>query len=644
MGKRIIAVMLAITCLVTSAVPCFGQGTQSVQPTAEAESTLSTEAAALSQPAEETDSAESAEAAAPEEKTKPAAPAVYPLCLRRESSTPEAICQEITDTYKLAQIKSEIYSFSGLCGAFVCWQTLLLGIDWEYKGGNGNELFDKYKDLPYSTGGYGITAYAAPDYTMRSAIEELTKDGPVFDLLVGFEHGSNTAEGKKYGHAMFVNAIIDDTVYFSESFRFFVNHKYYREGTPVTCSVDDFCKVYERSFTQFEGIIHFTAPDETFTTGTWENLRWALKDGTLRITGQGTMPETEERAPWHLMYRYIRGISIGEGITTVAANAFAGYDAVTEVSLPESLEVLGDGCFEGCGKLTELRLGSRVSAIAQGALAGCENLNSLEISENNPWYTVNDNLILSKDGTRIRGSLMRKDYAFAVPEGITSIAAGAFRGCSYHTIVIPETVSEIDARAFVGCSGLQELRLSGNNPVYTYSQWALIENGTLLRCMIGNRSWVGVPRGVTAIADFAFSACTEAQEIALTMDVEEIPMRAFAGCTKLLRVSIPKENKVFSFKDGILYTKDKTEALQAICVSGGKAVIAKDTEKIADNAFLYADSVTVAVIPDSVTDIGYHALGYGVKGRQENFTIRGGEDSAAREYAEENEISFEVMK
>lgn len=645
MNRRILASVLAVICVFSSTLTGFAetaaQPAETAQAAESAEKTVPAETAEADRERESTQETESAQETEAPAETKPAAPVVYPLCLRRESSTPDAICKEITDTYQKATTRSGFYSFTGLCGAFVSWQTLLLGIDWEYQGGNGNDLFDKYKDLPNSTGGYGITAYAAPDYTLRSAIAELTAKGPVFDLLIGYEHGSNTATGKKYGHALFVNAIIDDQVYFSESFRFFVNRKYYKEGSPIVCSVEDFCKVYDRSFTQFEGIIHFTAPDETFTTGTWGNLSWALEDGTLKINGQGAMPTAKDRAPWHLMYRYIRGIEIGEGVTTVTANAFAGYDAVKEISLPDTMEALEASCFEGCNAITELSIGSHVSTIARGVFSDCANLKTVEIARENPWFLMRDGLLLNKDGTMVLGSLMGNADTFTLPEGITAIGSNAFRGCSYRAIQIPDTVTQIDSRAFVGCKGLQELRLLGTNPVYTYRQGALIENGTLLRSMLSSRAWVGVPGGVAEISDYAFSTCPKAQEIALPAEVTAIGQRAFADCPELLRLSFPKNAKGFSFKDGILYSADKTEAVQAICVAGEKAVIANGTEVIRENAFLFADSVTAVEVPDSVTNIGRQALGFGEDGKRKDFTIISGTEADVRQYAADNRISWE---
>lgn len=66
------------------------------------------------------------------------------------------------------------------------------------------------------------------------------------------------AAGRKYGHTCFIHAIIDGKVYFSDSQTVKIGQKEYPEGTPVSCTIEEFGRFYEPW--TFEGTIHFTYP------------------------------------------------------------------------------------------------------------------------------------------------------------------------------------------------------------------------------------------------------------------------------------------------------------------------------------------------------------------------------------------------
>ena len=94
-----------------------------------------------------------------------------------------------------------------------------------------------------------------------------------------------------------------------------------------------------------------TYPD---ANGTWGDLTWAFHDGTLTISGTGAMNATEDNYPWRSIASYVETITIGDGITSIAANAFAGtqdenpYSSVTTISLPSTLTTIGDYAFAYC--------------------------------------------------------------------------------------------------------------------------------------------------------------------------------------------------------------------------------------------------------------------------------------------------------
>lgn len=169
----------------------------------------------------------------------------------------ERILQQITTLYKKALKKSGLYSFHGWCGAMVDWQVLLLGITAKMEGNNGKDEFDHFKNEDYSSGGYRINAYSAKQYDLAEALNAITDNGTedAYNILVGFQR-TNTTAGRKYGHVVFIHAILNGKVYFSESFSTRFAGTYYDEGEPIVCTIKEFAKYYN-SWTTLDGVIHF---------------------------------------------------------------------------------------------------------------------------------------------------------------------------------------------------------------------------------------------------------------------------------------------------------------------------------------------------------------------------------------------------
>lgn len=172
------------------------------------------------------------------------------------ASKEDRILQQIRQTYSDAQRGSGIYSFNGLCGTMVSWQTYLLGMDESMYAYDGNKAFDNYRWRDHS-GGYHVESYPASKWSLRSALNAITQNGTrdAYNVLVGFQW-THTSAGSRFGHAVFIHGIIDGMVYFMESYNANIGGKYYREGEPIVCSIDTFCNYYS-SWTALDGVINF---------------------------------------------------------------------------------------------------------------------------------------------------------------------------------------------------------------------------------------------------------------------------------------------------------------------------------------------------------------------------------------------------
>lgn len=181
---------------------------------------------------------------------------VLPAAHAEELTKEETVCDQARRSYLRSLGSAGKESFAGFCGLMTSHQLYNLGInDWCIVN-DGNRQFDYYQALEVTTGGYYIKPYCATDYSLLGALNEISRNGTrdVYNLLVGFQW-TNTEAGAQYGHAVLINAILDGTVYFVESFDMSLN-TYHREGTVVTCSITDFANYFDR-WTVFDGIIVF---------------------------------------------------------------------------------------------------------------------------------------------------------------------------------------------------------------------------------------------------------------------------------------------------------------------------------------------------------------------------------------------------
>lgn len=158
---------------------------------------------------------------------------------------------QITDTYQKARSRNGGNSFDGWCGAYVGQQLQILGINTTLVAPNGNGHYDAYTGLSETTGGYKVTCYPASSYSITSALNAITANGNAYNILIGFEKGY---QGNPLGHCLFIHAIIDGTVYYSESFAF----NSYGEGSVIAQSISWVDSFYARNGYTLDGVVYFS--------------------------------------------------------------------------------------------------------------------------------------------------------------------------------------------------------------------------------------------------------------------------------------------------------------------------------------------------------------------------------------------------
>ena len=232
-----------------------------------------------------------------------------------------------------------------------------------------------------------------------------------------------------------------------------------------------------------------------------------------------------------------------------------------------------------------------------------------------------------------------------VPEGVKTVAEGAFRDCGIEELYLPEGLTELEPDSFIDCSGTLDISVPST-----------IESGVILAlvksdmdnmpfsrykngCYIGNKNnpylvfcgwedndadsfelhpdtkildtgccsdsfWetdiekIVIPDGVICIAMGAFTECKSLKSIVLPDNVKSIGAYAFSECTSLERIEL--SGAITAIPDNAF----------AGCSALRDIDIPRGVKSIGDNAFEHCRALVEIILPEGVTEIGEKAFAY----------------------------------
>lgn len=251
---------------------------------------------------------------------------VPPIEVSAASMTVTELKEQVTYSYTQAKKLSGKSNFSGLCGTMVGYQLKALGINPSLWAVDGKDHYDHYITMKKTSSGYKIALYPASSGSIEQILNTITQNGTkdAYNLLLGFQKGYGEA-GEKHGHVMFVNGIINGTVYFCESGGVTIGGKRYSEGSVISCSISTFANYYKNACIQFEGIVHFYTCTEFEGLGickecgqafNWEKTFDKTAAGTYTVVNNFT-PRTD--APYSDATQASVSLKTGGTVTVVGA-------------------------------------------------------------------------------------------------------------------------------------------------------------------------------------------------------------------------------------------------------------------------------------------------------------------------------------
>ena len=227
---------------------------------------------------------------------------------------------------------------------------------------------------------------------------------------------------------------------------------------------------------------------------------------------------------------------IAEGVERIEARAFRGT-GIVRVVLPASLRYLGESAFANCGSLESVVFQSDLDSISADLFYGCGSLSEVQI-----------------------------------PDSVTSIGARAFMGTAIGSVIIGSNVRTIGESAFMNCEQLVSLTFAQNANLAEIGAYAFY--GSYLSELV-------LPDSVTALGAMAFANCPLLADVTISASLENMGERVFLNDTRLMRVE---------FREGA-------------SVIGDYAFVALDGTQLMPMPYL-----AEVIIPASVKAIGSYAF------------------------------------
>lgn len=269
-------------------------------------------------------------------------------------------------------------------------------------------------------------------------------------------------------------------------------------------------------------------------SGFSDNATYTYDSGTLTISGSGEIGSRAFADYGDTEKASVRTITIGNGITSISANAFEGLTGVSSVTLPNGLKSIGFKAFYNCFALHKVTFPDTLESIDSQAFyndgiseidipASMKSLNWDAFGAEAGYGDIKKVIMRSTDVAfvqpviqtiKIPNSIYSAgpiggdyDYQFAWTEKIPDHAFSYLKNhdvYSLSSVVLPDTITEIGASAFSG-----EDKLTS----------------------------IDFPAGLKTIKEYAFYG-TGLTDISLPASVENVGREAFNECTHLDKVTI----------------------------------------------------------------------------------------------------------
>ena len=351
-----------------------------------------------------------------------------------------------------------------------------------------------------------------------------------------------------------------------------------------------------------------------------DNLTWRYEKSVLTIQGSGRMSEFFEGkgAHWRHWAAQTERVVIGDGVTSLSYEAFAGFKALRSAEIGDGVREIHTAVFSGLPALQSVTLGEGVEYVETMAFRGCPALQEVHL------------------GSHVRelGRLAFADCTslqkISLPGSLRRIGSAAFSGCTaLETLKLPGKLSSIGADALKETAWMAA---QPEGPLYlgkVFLGWkGPLPQDTVLSVRDGTRmigdgamvmdsrlSGLVLPDSVQHIGASAFDNCRRLASAELA-GVTSLGSCAFSGCTALRTLDVP----------------DSVTTLPASVFSGAGLTmihLGSHLDTISQKAFSRCLDLQVISLPSSLRTLDSEVF-YGCTALEE-VTFRGAAPRIARD-------------
>jgi len=373
--------------------------------------------------------------------------------------------------------------------------------------------------------------------------------------------------------------------------------------------------ISDGTFAGCSGLTSVVFPNSVTSIGTWA---FAMCFGLTSVAIPGSVTGIGNNAFHNCNNLKSFKVEEGESVISFGDNALASCPV-------ENLYLGRNWTYSGSGAISTgiktLTLGEKVTTVPDNAFAGCSGLTSFKVEDGECSISFGENalascpvenLYLGRNWTYSgSGAISTGIKTLTLGEKVTALPDNAFADCtSLTSVVIPYSVKSIGSSAFAGCSGLTSFKVADGESEISFGENALAS--CPIEDLYLGRNWTYAGSGaistgiktitlgekVTAVPDNAFEYCTSLTSVEIPNSVKSIGNWAFFGCSGLTSVVIP--NSVTSIGNSAFYS----------CYRLTSVEIPNSVTRIGSDAFFYCYGLTSVEIPNSVTSIGSSAFSY----------------------------------
>lgn len=352
-----------------------------------------------------------------------------------------------------------------------------------------------------------------------------------------------------------------------------------------------------------------------------ENVFYSFnsENGLLTIEGTGAMYDYDEENPGPFSGDgSILSVEIAQGVTSVGKYAFYSCKSLKDVYICNSVQQIGFSAFSECSSLKSITLpftgGDKFSNLKThfGYIFGALNYNENDIYVPSSLKTVTVTFAENVNDYDFYSCKWLTNVTFT--DNVKIIGQSAFEDCtSLKEVILPDSVEKIMNGAFYNCSNLETINLPDNiliiesdafSGTEIYNSPEYRNNGVLYigSCLIEANADISgtyaIKDSTKCIAQNAFSACSNLENIVIPQSVRHIGKNAFSGTAFYGNIS--------NWENGILYIDNFL--VKCSDDYSGVCNIKNNTACICDEAFSGCKFVEEINIPENLLYVGYNTF------------------------------------